>query len=176
MVLIAVVVAFTVAAFRANPDVSPAMRLAVRFGFAALLASMAFGGVMIARGMVEVLTGDPRVAYALAGSLKPAHAVLMHGVLLLPALAWALGDLRVVRLACWFYVGFAALVSGLAVAGITVVGPAAASVLAAGAVTGLGLAAAVAGRFLRRPGSPPRPDPTGPRGAGPAPARRPGSP
>ena len=45
---------------------------------------------MIARGMKLALTGDPVAAYASAGMLKPAHALMMHGVLILPALAWIL--------------------------------------------------------------------------------------
>ncbi|WP_206184514.1 hypothetical protein [Thermoactinospora rubra] len=144
-VLIAVVVAFTVAAFRPDPDVSPSMRLAVRAGFVTLLAAMAFGGVMIARGMVEVATGNAQLAYTVAGSMKPAHAVLMHGLLLLPALA-ALPlpearRLRLVRLACLLYGVAAAAVSVLAALGITAAGPSTASVLCAGAVSGLGIGA-----------------------------------
>ena len=45
---------------------------------------------MIATGMALVFGGDPRTAYATAGALKPTHAVTMHGVLFLPALAWLL--------------------------------------------------------------------------------------
>ncbi|NUT43302.1 MAG: hypothetical protein HOV86_25260 [Thermoactinospora sp.] len=144
-VLIAVVIALTVASFRRNPEISPSMRLAVRAGFVTLLLAMAFGGVMIARGMVEVATGNPQLAYTLAGSMKPAHAVLMHGVLLLPALAaLPLAEavrIRLVRWAVLLYGVASALVAGLAALEITVVGASAASVLAAGAVSGLGVAA-----------------------------------
>jgi hypothetical protein len=69
---------------------TPSMRLAVRVGAATFLAAMAFGGLMIARGAVLVAQGDRADAYASAGYLKLAHGVAMHGVLLLPALAWLL--------------------------------------------------------------------------------------
>jgi hypothetical protein len=72
---------------------------------------------MIARGMKLVLNGYPRAAYASGGMLKPAHAVMMHGVLILPAVAWILSfvdwterrRLAVVLLAASGYV----LVSGI---------------------------------------------------------------
>jgi hypothetical protein len=159
--LIAVAVAVTAAAFRDNPDVPPSMRLAVRAGFGTLLASMIFGGIMIARGVIEVMSGDQRLAYTVATSLKPAHAVLMHGVLLLPALAWLLARvqaaehtrLHLVRLATWSYVAVSAIVSVLAVAGVTSVSPSTASVLCAGAVSGLAIGALALARLNHRDGT-----------------------
>ncbi|WP_173526419.1 hypothetical protein [Nonomuraea antri] len=153
-VLIAVVVAMTIAAFRPNPAVPPSVRLAVRAGFATLLAAMAVGGVMIARGVIAVTTGDQRLAYTIGTSMKPAHAVLMHGVLLLPALAWLLSHtrraerdrVRLVRLATWTYVAVAGAVSVLALAGYAPISPSTASVLCAGAVSGLGVGALVLDR------------------------------
>ncbi|RSN08594.1 hypothetical protein DMB42_21570 [Nonomuraea sp. WAC 01424] len=153
-VLIVIAITMTVAAFRPAPGVAPSTRLAVRAGFATLLASMVFGGVMIARGVVQVVTGNQQLAYTVATALKPAHAVLMHGVLLLPALSWLLSRtlpseaarLRAVRLATWAYVAVDALLSALAVAGVAVVGPSTASVLSAGAISGLAIAAIVLGR------------------------------
>lgn len=158
-VLVAIGIAMTVAAFRANPDLAPSMRLAVRAGFATLLAAMAFGAVMIARGVIEVVTGNQQLAYTVAVTLKPAHAVFMHGVLLLPALAWLLSRtlpsevlrLRLVHLATWTYIVFATAVSALALTGITLVSPSTASVLCAGAISGLAVAALVLGRLARRP-------------------------
>jgi hypothetical protein len=49
---------------------------------------------MIATGMRLVFSGDPQSAYAMGGWLKPIHGVLMHGILVLPLLAWlmAKGD------------------------------------------------------------------------------------
>ncbi|MEV0387654.1 hypothetical protein [Nonomuraea sp. NPDC050643] len=148
VVLIAIAVTMTIAVFRPGPGLAPSMRLAVRAGFATLLAAMVFGGIMIARGVVEVVTGDQRLAYTVATALKPAHAVFMHGVLLLPALAWLLtrtshpeeARLRLVRLATWIYVTVATAVSALAVAGVTPVSPSTASILCAGAISGLAIA------------------------------------
>jgi hypothetical protein len=62
---------------------------------------------MISRGVADVRSGAPALAYDTAGSLKPLHAVAMHAVLVLPALAWLLGAsgrpeewrLRIVRIA-----------------------------------------------------------------------------
>lgn len=90
-ILIAVLVTFTIAAFRRPPEgVTPAMRAAVRAGFVALMFALAAGGAMIAKGMVLVRTGHQQAAYTAADALKPAHAVTMHAILVLPALAWLL--------------------------------------------------------------------------------------
>ncbi|MFC4012267.1 hypothetical protein ACFOY2_33885 [Nonomuraea purpurea] len=156
-VLIAIAITMTIAAFRPNPDLTPSHRLAVRAGFATLLVAMAFGAVMIARGVVEVVTGNQQLAYTVATTLKPAHAVFMHGVLLLPALSWFVARavptedlrLRLVRLATWAYVAVAIAVSALALTGITVVDPSTASVLCAGAISGLALTALALGRIQR---------------------------
>ncbi|MEU7858982.1 hypothetical protein [Nonomuraea sp. NPDC049141] len=156
--LIAVVVLMTLSAFRRDPAAPTSMRLAVQAGFGTFLAAMAFGGIMIARGVVEVMAGSQQLAYTVAGSLKPAHAILMHGVLLLPALAWLLSRtqpseqirLRVVRLAIWIYITVSAIVSGLALFGITVVSPSTASVLCAGAISGLAIGALTLGTLLPR--------------------------
>ncbi|MEV4017037.1 hypothetical protein AB0J35_41745 [Nonomuraea angiospora] len=154
-VLVAIGIVMTIAAFRPDPDLAPSMRLAVRAGFATLLAAMAFGAVMIARGVVEVVTGDQQLAYTVATTLKPAHAIFMHGVLLLPALAWLLSRtlpseasrVRWIRLATWLYVATATAVSALALAGIEPVSPSTASVLCAGAVSGLAIASLMLGRL-----------------------------
>ena len=37
--------------------------------------------------MSLVFAGEPQAAYLTAGALKPIHAVLMHGILVLPLLA-----------------------------------------------------------------------------------------
>lgn len=130
-VLVAIGIVMTIAAFRPDPDLAPSTRLAVRAGFATLLAAMAFGAVMIARGVVAVVTGDQQLAYTVATALKPAHAIFMHGVLLLPALSWLLSRtlpsegsrVRWIRLATWLYVATATAVSALALAGIEPVSP-----------------------------------------------------
>lgn len=48
------------------------------------------GVLMIVVGVSRVVHGDQQAAYAVGGSLKPAHAVTMHGVLVLPPMAWLL--------------------------------------------------------------------------------------
>ncbi|WP_309113864.1 hypothetical protein [Saccharothrix sp.] len=101
--LVVCVLALGVAALRTR-DLTPAMRLAVRAGAGTLVVAMAFGGLMIAeRG----------------GSWKLAHGVAMHGVLLLPLLAWLLdfttwNDSRKVRTAALASGAYAALIAGAA--------------------------------------------------------------
>lgn len=115
--LVAVIVTLTVAAFRTAPGVAPSMRLAVRVGFVALDTSLAAGAAMIARGQALVLGGDQQAAYTVAGALKPAHAVTMHAILVLPGLAWLMtfgrlpeaGRVRVIALTSSVY-GLAAAV------------------------------------------------------------------
>lgn len=89
-ILIAVLVTFAVAALRGNPDLPADMRLALRAGFVTMLIGLASGAAMIARGVTLVNTGHQELAYQLGGFLKPVHAVSLHGVLVLPALAWLL--------------------------------------------------------------------------------------
>ena len=114
--LVVIIVALTFASFRRDAETPVAMRLAVRTGFVILCIAMAAGGVMIARGMTLVYGGDASTAYATGGALKPTHAVTMHAILVLPALAWLLSrgtlseerQVRIVRLACVAYVVLAA--------------------------------------------------------------------
>ncbi|MBB5955386.1 hypothetical protein FHS29_001967 [Saccharothrix tamanrassetensis] len=104
VMIIVSVVALVVASLRAS-HLAPSVRLAVRVGAVSLAGALAFGGLMIAeRG----------------GSWKLSHGVAMHGVLLLPLLAWVLGSTtwdeqrrtRVVGLAA---AGYLVLVAGAAV-------------------------------------------------------------
>jgi hypothetical protein len=89
-VIILTVVGFTAAALvEPGPD-APSLRLAVRAGLVVLLIALATGAVMIGRGVVAARGGDPQLAYTTAGALKPLHAVAMHAILVLPALAWVL--------------------------------------------------------------------------------------
>ncbi|MDI3405101.1 hypothetical protein [Streptomyces cavernicola] len=162
--LIVVVVALTAAAFRAGdgsemPAEVPAdMRLAVRAGLVALVASMAFGAAMIARGLTLEGAGRRQAAYELAGSLRPAHAVTMHAVLLLPALAWLLRRsarpvaerLRLVRIATGSYVVCAVLVTVASVVGFGVLTPATAAAASAAVVVTPALAALAIGVGGRR--------------------------
>jgi hypothetical protein len=110
--LVAIIVIMTLASFRQNAAVPGSMRIALRVGFVTLLAALVVGGVMIARGVALVVSGNPAAAYATGGALKPSHAVTMHGILVLPALAWMLSfnqwserrRIRLVELASALYV------------------------------------------------------------------------
>lgn len=88
-VIVASVLVWTVAAFRAVADARPSMKLALRFGFVTLLVALGIGAAMIATGTAARST-DPEVAYTTAGFLKPAHAVAMHAILVIPGMAWLL--------------------------------------------------------------------------------------
>ena len=88
--LVTVIVGLTATAFRRNPAVPISLRRAIQMGFVALCIAMATGATMIARGMLLVFAGHPTAAYATGGALKPTHAVTMHGILVLPLLAWLL--------------------------------------------------------------------------------------
>lgn len=117
--LIAIIAALTLAAFRANPRTPLSLRIAIRIGFVMLCSSLAVGALMIAKGMLLVFAGDPQAAYATGGTLKPAHAVTMHAILVLPVLAWLLSfvnwterrRLRVVLLGAAGYILLAGVVA-----------------------------------------------------------------
>jgi hypothetical protein len=118
-VLVLVIVALTIAAFRVRPDVQPSLRIAIQAGFITLCTSMAVGGAMIARGMTFVFEGDAQTAYLTGGVWKPMHAVTMHAILLLPAMAWLLSfvnwseaeRVRVIRITVAAYAAFAVLIT-----------------------------------------------------------------
>jgi len=124
--LVAIIAALTFISFRSNPATPAGMRVAIRTGFVALLTAMASGAAMIAAGMRLVFTGDPQAAYLTGGSLKPTHAVTMHAILLLPALAWLLSrtgwseqrQARVVVAAAAAYVLVASVVAAGDLAGV----------------------------------------------------------
>ena len=71
--------------------------------------------------MRQVFAGHPAVAYATGGALKPTHAITMHGILVLPALARLLAltgwnearRVRVVRQAATAYVLLALTVAAV---------------------------------------------------------------
>ena len=95
------------------------MRVAIRTGFVVLLGAMVTGAFMIANGMSLVFAGNPQAAYLTGGSLKPTHAITMHAVLVLPALAWLLPltnwserrQMRAILVAAAGYVVFAAAIA-----------------------------------------------------------------
>jgi len=80
--------------------------------------------LMIAKGMSLVFTGDPQAAYMTGGSLKPTHAVTMHAVLVLPALAWLLpltgwNERRQTRVILVAAAGYVALAAAIAAGNLT---------------------------------------------------------
>ncbi len=116
-VIIAVGLILTGAALRRLADLTPELRLALRFGCGTLLMAFGTGAIMIATGVTLARSGDPAAAYAIGGFLKPLHAVAMHAILVLPGLAWLIGftgwdagrRLRVVR---WAIMGYSVLLVG----------------------------------------------------------------
>jgi len=86
--LVVSIVVLTIAAFRHGHALPAPMRLALRAGLVALIGAQVSGGLMIATGVRYVIAGRPESAYELGGWLKPVHGVLMHGILVLPLLAW----------------------------------------------------------------------------------------
>jgi hypothetical protein len=90
-VLVAVLGTFAVTAFRGRVDGPPSVRLALRAGFGLLLAGLAAGVAMIARGEILIRSGNRTAGYDDAGFLKLFHGVTLHAVLVLPLLAWWLG-------------------------------------------------------------------------------------
>jgi hypothetical protein len=93
-VLVATLGSFAVVALRGSIDALPPMRLALRAGFAFLLAGLASGIAMIVRGEQLLRSGSPGIAYATAGYLKWVHAITLHALLVLPSLAWLLARSR----------------------------------------------------------------------------------
>jgi hypothetical protein len=90
LVLVLVIVILAIASFRRNDAAPISMMIAIRAGFIALLLAQLVGAAMIAKGMTLVRTGHAQAAYATGGTFKPIHAITMHGIQLLPVLAWLL--------------------------------------------------------------------------------------
>jgi hypothetical protein len=128
--LVAIIIALAFASFRANPGVPTSLRIAIQLGFVALVGAMVSGAFMIAKGMTLVLAGHPQAAYATAGTLKPTHAVTMHAILVLPALAWLLSFIEwserrrtaAVLVAAAGYIAIGGVVTVANVAGIDLIG------------------------------------------------------
>lgn len=117
-VIVATIIGMTLAAFGAVGELTPAMRLALRFGFVTLVAALGVGAAMIAVGATAARGPDPTLAYTTAGFLKPAHAVTMHAILVIPGLAWLVSftrwsdgrQLRVVQLGAVGYLLLSAVI------------------------------------------------------------------
>ena len=86
--LVVIIATLTVFAFRSNPTVPASVRTSIQIGFVGLLGAQIIGALMITKGLLLVFAGDRQAAYTTGGTLKPSHAVLMHAILVLPALAW----------------------------------------------------------------------------------------
>jgi hypothetical protein len=110
-VLIVVLGAFAVTAFRGRIAAEADMRRALRAGFAFLVTGLLTGAAMIAKGAVLIRTGHRQEAYDTAGSLKWVHGVTLHAILVLPAVAAVLAArgrpvgprLRTVTIGAWIY-------------------------------------------------------------------------
>lgn len=92
--LVVVVVALAVSAIRHPPRLPAAFRSAIQAGLLALVGAQIAGAIMIATGVRLVVGGNPALAYATGGWLKPVHGLLMHGILVLPMLGWLVSNLR----------------------------------------------------------------------------------
>jgi hypothetical protein len=141
--IVVTTVGMTLSVFRATRLESAAMRLALRFGFVTLLVALAVGAAMIAAGSVAARGSDPSVAYETAGFLKPAHAVTMHAILVIPALAWLLkfthwGDNRQLNVVRLGILGYSLLSIMIIAESATRTSPFAAPPLAM-AISGLGI-------------------------------------
>lgn len=123
-VLVVVLGSLAATAFRGRIDGDAAMALALKAGFGLLLAGLAAGVAMIARGEVLLRTSTKEHAYDAAGFLKWFHAVTLHAVLVLPLLAWWLARsgrterqrILAVRAAAGAYVAAAAVALAVSIA------------------------------------------------------------
>ena len=153
--VIVVVLAVVLALALRRPAAPPALASAIRSGLAILLVSQAIGGAMIQRGIASLDAGGPAShAISPAGDLKVSHALAMHAIQVLPAVAlWLMAGERtastartVVRLFALGYAGVVAASLAQAATGRAVTDPAPiALVLVAAAV----LVVAAAGRSAR---------------------------
>lgn len=77
---------------RMEADVGRPFALAVRAGLVVLVVSQALGAQMIVHGLEQVTTGTGQApnVFGAAGVLKVPHAVTIHAVQVLPAIAWVL--------------------------------------------------------------------------------------
>jgi hypothetical protein len=93
-VTIVVIAAIALAAFTSTTAAVP-MAWAIRAGLVLLLAAQAIGAWMIVHGIAALDAGADPLTQSMstngaAGAMKYAHAVPMHAIQVLPALAWLL--------------------------------------------------------------------------------------
>jgi hypothetical protein len=111
VILVVAVLSFT------SMRAAPSMALAIRAGLLILLVAQVVGGWMIQHGLglAEQGATDGLTTFGAAGVMKVPHAVAIHGIQVLPALAWllsfaALPEQRRVGLVRVAVVGYVALV------------------------------------------------------------------
>jgi hypothetical protein len=151
-VIIATALGFSASAVRATRELAPSLRLAIRYGLLIFLVALGDGAAMIARGTRAGRT-DPELAYTTAGAYKPIHAVAMHAVLVIPALAVLLRattwpERRRYAVVCVGIAGYSALLLVVAIETLRGISPVhappvgiAATVLAVLLLAGAGVAA-----------------------------------
>jgi hypothetical protein len=115
-VTVTVIVVLTVLAFRAM-QATPSMTLAIRAGLLILLVAQGVGGWMIQHGVGPASDGATTglTTFGPAGVMKVPHAVAIHAIQVLPALAWllsfaTLAERRRTRLVAIATLGYVALV------------------------------------------------------------------
>jgi hypothetical protein len=91
-VTVTVIVALTVLSFT-RLRAAPSMAVAVRAGLLVLVVAQGVGGWMIGHGVGPASDGVTQglTTFGAAGVMKLPHAVAMHAIQVLPALAWLLG-------------------------------------------------------------------------------------
>jgi hypothetical protein len=169
--LVAFVVVLTVLNLRRAPlaGLPAGLRVALRTGWLMLLAAMVFGAIMVVTGVSKLAAPgeDPaaqQAAYTSAGWLKPAHAITMHAILVLPMLAWLTSFLpwtpiRQLRVVTWAAAGYALLAAVVVAETLARVSPLTAPIWAnAAAVAGsavlVGAGVLVLGGLVRGPTQP----------------------
>jgi len=115
-VTVTVILVLTVLAFTAM-RATPSMALAIRAGLLVLLVGQAVGGWMIQHGVGPASDGQTvgLTTFGAAGVMKVPHAVAIHAIQVLPALAWllsfaTLSERRRTGLVSTAAVGYVALV------------------------------------------------------------------
>jgi hypothetical protein len=115
-VTVTVIVVLTVLAFTAM-RATPSMTLAIRAGLLILLVAQAVGGWMVQHGVGPASDGATigLTTFGAAGVMKVPHAVAIHAIQVLPALAWllsfaAIAERRRVSLVGTAILGYVALV------------------------------------------------------------------
>jgi len=116
-VTVTVILVLTVLAFTAM-QATPSMPLAIRAGLLILLVAQAVGGWMIQHGVGPASDGQTvgLTTFGTAGVMKVPHAVAIHAIHVLPALAWllsfaTLGERRRMGLVGMATLGYIALVA-----------------------------------------------------------------